>query len=303
MKKFAKIMSMLLVLSMVLGLAACGAKPETPATTASSDATTSAPAETASGEYVDPFADLADDYDELSQAVYDLVLGDFEKYYNEAMAETSTGVRFAKMAIAEAKLLGAGVFIPTISNGGYFGMSRMAPHSHTLTLWGNDRYRYHDVILTTEPIKASDVQAMREKWNELVGTGEYEDWVKSYLQEQGYTLKNTMGYYFDADPNTWDCMATSNAADTEMLVNTFDAHAPVDVAYYLLNAARHLGVEPRRAPFYVAGSPHVRGEVAAELRKYAAQVLPVVPSGEFNRHVVARTDDVPYDLTTLLIEG
>ena len=88
-----------------------------------------------------------------------------------------------------------------------------------------------------------------------------------------------------------------------LLVNTFDAHAPVDVAYYLLNAARHLGVEPRRAPLYVAGSPHVRGEVAAELRKYAAQVLPVVPSGEFNRHVVARNDDVPYDLTTLLIEG
>lgn len=229
MKKFAKIMSMLLVLSMVLGLAACGAKPETPATTASSDATTSAPAETASGEYVDPFADLADDYDELSQAVYDLVLGDFEKYYNEAMAETSTGVRFAKMAIAEAKLLGAGVFIPTISNGGYFGMSRMAPHSHTLTLWGNDRYRYHDVILTTEPIKASDIQAMREKWNELVGTGEYEEWVKSYLQEQGYTLKNTMGYYFDADPNTWDCMATSNAADVEMLVNTFDCLAEYDM--------------------------------------------------------------------------
>lgn len=88
-----------------------------------------------------------------------------------------------------------------------------------------------------------------------------------------------------------------------LLVNTFDAHAPVDVAYYLLNAARHLGIDPRRTPFYVAGTPHVRNNVAAELRKYAAQVLPVVPAGEFNRHVVARTDDVPYDLTTLLIEG
>lgn len=229
MKKFAKIMSMLLVLSMVLGLAACGAKPETPATTASSDATTSAPAETTSGEYVDPFADLADDYDELSQAVYDLVLGDFEKYYNEAMAESSTGVRFAKMAIAEAKLLGAGIFIPTRSNGGFYGLSRMAPHSHTLTLWGNDTYRYHDVILTTEPIKASDVQAMREKWNELIGTGEYEDWAKSYLQEQGYTLKNTMGFFYTADPNTWDCIATSNTADVEMLVNTFDSLAEYDM--------------------------------------------------------------------------
>src|SRR5699024_12704110 len=43
---------------------------------------------------------------------------------NEAMAESSTGVRFAKMAIAEAKLLGAGIFIPTRSNGGYYGLSR-----------------------------------------------------------------------------------------------------------------------------------------------------------------------------------
>ena len=57
MKKFNKILSLMLVLAMVLSMAACGG---------SSTAETKAPAaetEAAGVTYVDPYADLADDYD------------------------------------------------------------------------------------------------------------------------------------------------------------------------------------------------------------------------------------------------
>ena len=173
MKKFNKFLSLMLVLAMVLSMAACGAKTEAPAAT-QAPAAAATEAVAAPAEYVDPYADIADDYDELSQAVYDDVLGEFYAYYMEAMEEETDAMRYAKMAIAEAKMLSAGIFLPTTSKGGNYAMTKMAPYSNTPVLWGNDTYRFHDVIVTTEPITAEDIAAIRTEWVNKVGTGEYE---------------------------------------------------------------------------------------------------------------------------------
>ena len=227
MKKFNKFLSLMLVLAMVLSMAACGGKAEAPAETkapAAAETEAAAPA-----VYVDPFADVADDYDELSQAVYDHVLGEFYDYYMEAQGETSTAMRYAKMAIAEAKMLGAGIFLPTTSNGGNYAMYRKAPYTNTPVLWGNDTYRYHDVLVATEPIAAEDYLAMKAEWVNLVGTGTYEQWAKDFLASKGYTLKDNFNFYYDADPESWDVLATSNAADSEILVNTYDGLVEYDM--------------------------------------------------------------------------
>ena len=178
--------------------------------------------------FKDPYASIAD-YDELSRAVYDDVLGEFYKYYGEAEKATTESMRYALMAIAEAKLLGAGIFLPTTSQGGNYAMTKIAPYTNTPILFGNDTYRFHDRIVTTEPIKAADITAMKTKWNELVGTGTYESWVKSYLGEKGYTIKDTATFYFDADPTYWDVLATSYAADSEILVQTYDGLIEYDM--------------------------------------------------------------------------
>ena len=205
-----KTLALLLVLVMVLGLAAC---------TESGNNNTTPPAI----EYVDPYKDITD-YDELSAAVYEDVLGEFNKYYQAAMAESSTAMRFAKMAIAEAKLLGAGVFLPTTSKGGNYAMTKVAPYTNTPVLFGNDTYRFHDRLVTTEPIKAEHIKAMKAKWVECVADDavDYETWVKDYLAQNGYTIERTATFYFDADPTYWDVLATSYAADSEILVQTYD---------------------------------------------------------------------------------
>ena len=212
-----KILAMLLAVVMVLSLAACN---QTPAGNE-----TQAPAV---DSFKDPYADIAD-YDELSRAVYDDVLGEFYKYYEEAMAETSESMRYAKMAIAEAKLLGAGIFLPTTSKGGNYAMTKIAPYTNTPILFGNDTYRFHDRIVTEEPIKAEDIAAMKAKWTEVLGTGTYEAFVKQYLADKGYTIKDTATFYFDADPTYWDVLATSYAADSEILVQTYDGLIEYDM--------------------------------------------------------------------------
>ena len=179
-------------------------------------------------EYVDPFAQYTD-YDELSRAVYDKVLGEFLTYYNDALDEESESMRYAKMAIAEAKLLGAGIFLPTTSQGGNYAMTKIAPYTNTPILFGNDTYRFHDRIVTNEPIKAADIAAMKAEWTKKVGTGEYEAFVKQYLADKGYTIKDTATFYFDADPTYWDVLETSYAADSEILVQTYDGLIEYDM--------------------------------------------------------------------------
>ena len=69
-----KTLAMLLVLALTLSLVACVPAATTPGTQPGTQGTT--PSGNQSVEYVDPFKDITD-YDELSAAVYDLVLGDF----------------------------------------------------------------------------------------------------------------------------------------------------------------------------------------------------------------------------------
>ncbi len=177
-----------------------------------------------------------DPYYTLSTELYNEVLGDFYAAYEAAKAEPNESKKWALMAIAEAKLMESGVMMPTSSNGGNYAITRVAPNTATSTLWGNDSYRYHDVIVATEFITAAHRAEMKAKWAELKGTGEYEAWVKAFLAEKGYTTKDTYSITYNSDPKTWDVLATSRAADSEAIVNTYDGLYEYDMENRLMPA-------------------------------------------------------------------
>ena len=219
-----KVLSILLVVAMMIAAVATFASCKDPVEPGKTPV-----------EYVDPYKDITDK-DELSAAVYKDVLGDFIEAYEAAKAETNESKKWAMMAIAEAKLMESGVMMPTSSNGGNYAITRVAPNTATSTLWGNDSYRYHDVIVATEFIEAAHRSEMKAKWAELRGTGEYEAWVKSYLAEKGYTTKDTYNIAYNSDPQNWDVLATSRAADSEALVNTYDGLYEYDMENRLMPA-------------------------------------------------------------------
>ena len=191
-----KLLALLLVAVMLISAVSCGKK------------------------YVDPYAGL--DYDEVSEKLYDEVLGEFYTAYEAAKAATNVSERQALMAVAEAKLMAAAVMLPLSTNGGMYAISRVAPYTASPILWGNDSYRYHDVIVCTDPIKPADRSALKAKWAEVKGTGTYEEFVKTYLTEKGYTIKDTYSIGYSSDPKTWDVLATSRTADAEAIINTYD---------------------------------------------------------------------------------
>lgn len=227
--KRSKVVALLLTVGMTMSSVACGSGSTSTSgdDTASdntqseqtADGTTQEASDDASDEEVD---ESSMDYDELSEYVYNQVLGDFYEAYEKAQDESDKNVAWALDAIAEAKLLESGVFIPFTSRGGTYAISRVAPYTVAPTLWGNDDERFHNAIITTELIKADDYIEMREKYSELKGTGEYADWVVSFLEEKGYTLTDQYVYEYSSDPVTWDVLNTSRQADSRAIVNTYD---------------------------------------------------------------------------------
>ena len=181
-------------------------------------------------------------YNEQSSEIYDEVLGEFYEYYMRAFEDTVTSdsERFALEAIAEAKLLESAVMMPTQTEGGNYAISRLAPNTVAYALWGNDDTRYHQALVTNELITSSDREAMRAQWAEMRAEGEdvyvgadYNDWAREYLTEHGYTIKDSYIMGYTGDPETLDVLATSQATDTDVLVNTYDGLVEYDEMGYL----------------------------------------------------------------------
>ncbi|MBR3905653.1 MAG: peptide ABC transporter substrate-binding protein [Clostridia bacterium] len=170
-------------------------------------------------------------YGVTSSELYNAQLGEFYEAYMAGRSEvTNLSLRFALMAIAEAKLMESAMYVPGSSNGGNYAIGRVAANTATSALWGNDSYRYHDVIIVNEdPVTSEQWNAMKTAWAEKAGTGTYEQWVKDYLTAEGYTFNTEYALGYSSDPKTWDVLATSRAADSEAIVNTYDGLVEYDM--------------------------------------------------------------------------
>ncbi len=205
-----KILALILVAVMMLSLAACAK------------------------EYVDPYEGL--EYDEVSEKLYNEILGDFKAAYDAAKAETNVSKRYALMAIAEAELMASATMLPLSSNGGNYAISRAVPNTATSVLWGNDSYRYHDILVCTTPLTSADRAEVKALWAAKKGTGTFEAEVKALLATKGYTLKDSYTIGYSSDPKTWDVLATSRAADSEAIVNLYDGLYEYDMENRLMPA-------------------------------------------------------------------
>lgn len=227
MKNLKRVLCALLALVMVLGFVGCKNNGDDKTTPAPNN--TNKPAESEVPATAVPTTPLpTGDYNAMSAAIYDAQLGAFNTLYQAAKEEQNVSKRYALMAQAEAKLLEAAVLIPGTTNGGNYGLSRVAKRSASTVLWGNDSDRFHNVLITTELISAEDQTHLKAMWNEVRGTGTYSQKATDYLKEKGYTLKDTYNMGYVSDPQTWDAFATSRSADSEAIVNTYDGLVEYD---------------------------------------------------------------------------
>ena len=226
MKKFTKLMALLLVLTMMLSLVACAGNEKPVETTA--PATEPAPTE----EVTEPAGDVytgpdwaaieAMDYDEASDALYEWNLGEFYAVYQDAKSEiVDLDLRLAKMAIAEAKLMESGVFIPVYGDGGAYAMNRAVPRTVTTTSWGLDEYRWYTALVTNELITSEDRDALTGLWGESADADAWMAAAKAFLADHGYTLTDTWNVANGYEIATWDCIASSYTSDAYFIAPTY----------------------------------------------------------------------------------
>ena len=225
MKKF---LSLALALAMMLSLFACGNSAEE----------SKAPVESSSPEVSNPPEDTyvgldwealsAMDYEDACDEIYTFVLGEFEEYYTEAKKATGAE-RTALMAIAEAKLMESGVFMPIYAQGGNYAMSRAVPRTVPTVMWGTDEYRYYRALVCNELIKLEDNQALKALWAEAETADEYFAAAKDYLAEHGYTLDDKYVTNSGYNVNIWDAIATSYTSDSMFTAGTFDFLLEYDI--------------------------------------------------------------------------
>ena len=221
-----KIVSLVLMLTMLVAVfAGCAGNNNT--TTPSTDATPVVAADQYAGK----------EHGEISDDLYAKVLGEFDTYYKAAKEAENISERFALMAIAEAKMLETGVMLPSSAMGGNYAISRVAPYSITSVLWGNDSDRFYSaVIVKDDPLTPAVRDEMKAQWGKCTTGAEYLAWAKSFLTGKGMSLADTYTLGYTSDPVTWDALNTSNAADSEAIVNTFDGLMEYDVKNNQVNA-------------------------------------------------------------------
>jgi len=214
-----KFLCLVLAFVMLMSLAACGGKDNTTPPADNTPAEDTTPADdTQAPEETSDYHDVSVNDDEI----YDMVFGEFYDAYMAAKEAPTVSERFAQMAIAEAKMLETAVMVPKRSLGGGYAMARVVPYTKSPVLWGHDEYRLEKVMTTEEPIRSEDISALRSLYGELKGTGTYLEQAKAYMEEHGYTLKdtyNSLGDY-NADVETWDILATDLQACSEFICKT-----------------------------------------------------------------------------------
>ena len=250
-----------------LSLASCGGNNGNTTTTPTTTPTTTTPATgtttggdttTTGKSIVVPTADLAYDYVDTegldgyyleSAQLYNKTFGKFAKTYADASQATSVSQKWALQAIAEAKLLETGAILPGESNGGNYGLSRVAYGTVSPVLWGMDNYKLHNALVVNKAdgkiaIKVEDRNELKKLYLQHKGQGTYRAAAKAYLEGKGYTFANTITQGYTSDPLTFDTLADYHSATGQPLSFTFD---------YLYSYDNEETLKPALASSYVVG--------------------------------------------------
>lgn len=220
--KWRKFMCVALAATTAFSLAACGGNSSDEGSGDKDNGTKEEKPVTAEGLNLE-----GKDYDEQSNIVYDAMLGEFKKYYDEAVSivdNDKLDERYAKMAIAEAKLLESGVMVPIQGRGGNYRFSRVAPYSAPSVVWGLEDSKQDQMLVvdTKDFLKGEEVTEIRSKWAEMKGTGKFRAWEEKYLKDKGYKFKDEYNIAYSSDPTTWDVLSSSLQTDSDPVVNTID---------------------------------------------------------------------------------
>ena len=164
-------------------------------------------------------------HEEESDELYDEILKEFSDAYAAALAEVNASKRMGLMAAAEAKFLESGLGVPMQNNTSGTAISKVVPRSVPTVDWGYDQtYRgYQNLLVVNErPLTPEERAEATAVWSSKVGTGEAYQALIDWAASKGFTLADEIVFTYDADPETWDTLASAQATSGEVISPTWD---------------------------------------------------------------------------------
>lgn len=83
--------------------------------------------------------------------------------------------------------------------------------------------------------------------------------------------------------------------------NTFPADQTDNAAYFILSVWKHLGLDAREGECILLGENGIKAECARTLGKYLYRVKSLASADIYRRYAPARSEQIPFDLLTLLV--
>ncbi len=209
-----RLLALLLAGMMLVSLTGCGGGDQEQTTTQAQEQgenTTAAPQGEAAFQVYD-----------TDEEIYMHNMGDFYNAYLAAQESSSVSERYAKLAVAEAKLLESACLTPLYANMASYSMTRLIYNSAGYAPWRGGMIDQSQYVITNEIIEKEDYAHLKELWKELSGTGTYLDEAIKYMTEQGYTFNDTYSNTFTDLPSTWNIHQAVTANDTFFARPTFD---------------------------------------------------------------------------------
>lgn len=212
-----KILSIILAMAMVLGLAACGKteQPEGPVinteTEQTADTTTTEPEATEAPEVVRP--ESYERYDD--EELYMEIFGKFYDYEQAGLAADDFDEALLLYARAEAELLGTYAVNPLYTYEAGYAISSLAPNTGAYYM-GAGSSSVENCVAADRLITAEDREALLALWEaSLTSDDEYDP--KAYLEEHGYGIKTDLVGVFGSIPTTLDRCLTFESKDYSYL--------------------------------------------------------------------------------------
>ena len=95
-----------------------------------------------------------------------------------------------------------------------------------------------------------------------------------------------------------DFMCYENAAP--LFVNSFHYRSAADALYFLLNCWTMLNLSQTDDTLHIAGDSHQIKTLTQEIKKFIQNIHTIHPAEEFHSTELARIDEMPFDLQTLI---
>lgn len=121
----------------------------------------------------DLYNNLGLDNKPSDKEIYDAVLGDYQKLYDDATevrydaeGNFDFDTRYAKLAAAEAELLSSAVIMPNTTDGGGYAISRIVPRTNQRSFYGTDDSRFKYMVLVSDVITKTERDEIIADWTE-----------------------------------------------------------------------------------------------------------------------------------------